>query len=84
MADGVINGKVHFKLTKAMDMRFHWLHDRECQCQCWRPSKLNNAIYWTKHHPETHCRNMQKEFFMPQIVLKMLQMEQQSYAACAV
>ncbi len=27
---------------------------------------------------------MQKEFFMPQIVLKMLQMEQQSYAACAV
>jgi hypothetical protein len=25
MADGVINGKVQPKQTKAMDMRFHWL-----------------------------------------------------------
>jgi hypothetical protein len=29
MADGVINGKVQPKHTKAMDMRFHWLGDRE-------------------------------------------------------
>jgi hypothetical protein len=27
MADGVINGKVKPKQTKAMDMRFHWLQD---------------------------------------------------------
>jgi hypothetical protein len=27
MADGVINGKVQPKWTKAMDMRFHWLRD---------------------------------------------------------
>jgi hypothetical protein len=27
MADGVINGKVQPKQTKAMDMRFHWLRD---------------------------------------------------------
>jgi hypothetical protein len=25
MADGIINGKVQPKRTKAMDMRFHWL-----------------------------------------------------------
>jgi hypothetical protein len=31
MADGVINGKVQPKQTKAMDMRFHWLRDWECQ-----------------------------------------------------
>ncbi len=31
MADGVINGKVQPKQTKAMDMRFHWLRDQECQ-----------------------------------------------------
>jgi hypothetical protein len=31
MADGVINGKVQPKQTKAMDMRFHWLHNWECQ-----------------------------------------------------
>ncbi len=31
MADGVINGKVQPKQIKAMDMRFHWLRDQECQ-----------------------------------------------------
>ncbi len=31
MADGIINGKVQPKQTKDMDMRFHWLCDRECQ-----------------------------------------------------
>jgi hypothetical protein len=31
MTDGVINGKVQPKKTKAMDMRFHWLQDQECQ-----------------------------------------------------
>jgi hypothetical protein len=44
--------------------------------------KLNYANYWTKYHPETHHCNMQKEFLTPHIVLEMLQMEQQSYAAC--
>ena len=29
MADGVVNGKITPKRTKAMDMRFHWLRDRE-------------------------------------------------------
>ncbi len=31
MADRVINDKVQPKQTKAMDMRFHWLRDQECQ-----------------------------------------------------
>ena len=30
MADGIINGKVVPKRTKAMDMRFYWLQDRKC------------------------------------------------------
>ncbi len=86
MADGVINGKVQPKRTKAMDMRFHWLHNQECQRQFhiyWQPRKLNYADYWTKHHPETHHRNTRKEFLTLHIVLKMLRMEQQSYAARA-
>jgi len=33
IAEGIINGKVQPKRTKAMDMRFHWLRDRECQDQ---------------------------------------------------
>ncbi len=31
MAEGIINSKVQPKQTKAMDMRFHWLPDQECQ-----------------------------------------------------
>ena len=31
MAEAVTNGKVQPNRTKAMDMRFHWLRDRECQ-----------------------------------------------------
>jgi hypothetical protein len=33
MADAIINGKIQPKLTKAMDMRFHWLRDCKCQQQ---------------------------------------------------
>ncbi len=80
MAEAIINGKIQPKQTKAMDMRFHRLQDRECQQQFriyWRPSKMNYANYWTKHHPELHHRNIRKEFLTPTIVLEMLPIEQQ-------
>jgi len=32
-AEGVINSKITPKRTKAMDMRFYWLRDRETQEQ---------------------------------------------------
>jgi hypothetical protein len=38
---------------------------------------MNYADYWTKHHPESHHRNIQKEFLTPTIVLEMLRIEQQ-------
>ena len=31
MAESVVNGKIQPNRTKEMDMRFHWLKDRECQ-----------------------------------------------------
>jgi hypothetical protein len=39
-AEGLVNHKIQPKQTKAMDMRFHWLRDREQQQQFriyWRP-----------------------------------------------
>ena len=89
MAEAVINGKVQPKRTKAMDMRFHWLRDRERQQQFriyWRPGKMSYADYWTKHHPEAHHRNIRNEFLTPHIVLEMLRIEQQQekYASNAV
>jgi hypothetical protein len=47
-AKGVINNKIQPKQTKAMDMCFHWLCDREAQDQFriyWWPGKTNLADY---------------------------------------
>ena len=80
MADAIVNGKVQPKHTKAMDMRFHWLHNCKCQekfCIYWRPDKNNYADYWTKHHSAKHHRDMRCEFITPIIVLEMLRQDQQ-------
>ena len=74
-AEGVINSKVQPKRTKAMDMRFHWLRDRETLKQFrfyWRPGKLNIADYWTKHHPASHHKHMRPEILTPQSELQLL------------
>jgi len=42
---------------------------------------MNYANYWKKHHPESHHRNIQKEFFTPAIVIEMLRIEQQKDSA---
>jgi hypothetical protein len=77
MAEAVINAKVQPKRTKAMDMRFHWLRDREAQHQFrfyWCPGKSNLADYWTKHHTAAHHVNVRHEYLTPYIVLELLQM----------
>jgi len=66
-AEGVVNNKIQPKCTKAMDMRFHWLRDREAQEQFriyWRPGKTNLADYFTKHHPPSHHANVRSEFLI--------------------
>jgi hypothetical protein len=86
MADAVINGKIQPKCTKAMDMRFHWLRDRECHNQFkfyWRPGKTNCANYLTKHHTAAHHVNIRAEFLTPLIVLKMFQQKTKARAPAA-
>jgi hypothetical protein len=71
-AEAIVNNRVQPKRTKAMDMRFHWLRDRQTQKQFriyWRPGAQNRGDYWTKHHPPSHHRNMRPEFLTPFKVL---------------
>ena len=84
MADAVVNGKIQPKRTKAMDMRFHWLRDRETQQQFniyWRPGHTNKADYWTKHHSAAHHVNIRNQYLTPYIVLEMLRLNQSAAAA---
>ncbi len=63
--EGVINNKIQPKRTKAMDMHYHWLRDREAQGQfniCWCPGGTNLADYFTKHHAPAHHVNIRAEF----------------------
>jgi len=60
-----INNKIQPKRTKAMDMRFHWLRDREAQGRFrihWHPGKTDLVDYFTKHHPPAHHVNVRTEF----------------------
>lgn len=71
-AEGVINNKIQPKRTKAMDMRFHWLRDRETLRQLrfyWRAGTLNLADYFTKHHSAAHHKSVRGEFLTLQRVL---------------
>jgi hypothetical protein len=61
----VINNKIQLKQTKAMDMRFHWLHN--CKTATTISNLLeaggaNLADYWTKHHAPAHHVNIRAEF----------------------
>ena len=74
-AVGVANSNIQPRRTKAMDMRFHWLRDREAQKQFkfyWRPGTQNLADYWTKHHCAAHHKEMRPKFLTPRGIVDAL------------
>ena len=74
-AMGVINNIIAPRRTKAMDMRFHWLHCRACQLQFWhywRPGSTNKGDFVTNHHAEIHHKMMLSQFLSPERTLDSL------------
>lgn len=60
-AEGILNGTIKQKRSKAIDMRFYWLKDRAEQGQFnifWEPGKHNLADYPTKHHLGSHHKKV--------------------------
>ena len=52
-ANNIINGDVKQRRTKAIDMRYNWVLDRQTRQHfliSWRPGKENLVDYFTKHH----------------------------------
>lgn len=57
VAQGILEGTVKQKRSKAIDMRFYWLKDRVAQQQFsihWKPGATNLADYFSKHFNGTH------------------------------
>jgi hypothetical protein len=58
---GILNKTIKQKISKAMDMRYHWPTDRVRQKQFdvyWRPGRENLSDYHTKHHSAQHHKDM--------------------------
>ena len=64
-AEGILNKKMQPKRTKAMDMRFNWLRDRQQQKHInifLKPGILNLGDYYTKHHPASHHQKLRPQY----------------------
>jgi hypothetical protein len=64
-AHGILTKSLRPKLSKAFDMRFHWMKDRIQQKQFhlyWEKGALNMADYFTKHHPPRHHKLMRHKY----------------------
>jgi hypothetical protein len=84
MAEDVGNHKIQPKRTKAMDMRFHWLRDRESQKQLriyWRPGKTNLADYFTKHQTPNTSTSCKCQNYLPHTITRVTKGETQETTA---
>jgi hypothetical protein len=64
-AVGFVNDTIKQRRTRALDMRYHWLRDREAQQQftfIWAPGKSNKGDYFTKHHPPSHHQEVRPQY----------------------
>jgi hypothetical protein len=60
-AFGILKETIKQKISKAMEMRYHWLTDRVRQKQFdvyWRPGRENLGDCHTKHHSAQHHKDM--------------------------
>ena len=64
-ADGFTNETIKQKLSKAINIRFYWIHDRTSQGQFliyWQTSITNLDDYHTKHHSPAHYQLMRPAY----------------------
>jgi hypothetical protein len=65
-ACGITNETVKQRKSKAMDMRFYWVRDRQHQGQLfvyWKPGSDNHGDYYTKHFGAPHHRAMRPLYY---------------------
>ncbi len=66
-AVGILTDKMTQRRSKAMDMRFYWLKDRNVQKQFhihWKQGNKNLADYHTKHHPAKYHQEVRSTYVL--------------------
>ena len=70
-ADGFVHNNIHQRKSKAWDMRYYWLRDKETQKQIkiyWKRGKdetdPNKADYHTKHHYTVYHRGIRPNYVL--------------------
>ena len=69
-AVGIINDTMQQKRSKAMDMRFYWLKNRETQKRInvfWNKGITNLAHYPVNHHPAKHHQTVRPAYVLNSI-----------------
>ena len=72
-AESFINCTIVPKRSKAMDMRFWWLRDKELTNKFkiyWQEGKRNKGDYYTKHHSGAHHQRERKNYLANSAVTK--------------
>ena len=72
-AIGFIRSNIKLKCSKAWDMQYHWIRDKATQRlfrYYWQKGALNNADYFTKHHPPNHHVKMRQKYILKGNMLK--------------
>jgi hypothetical protein len=72
-AFGILTKQLLPRRSKAIDMRFYWLRDRENQGQFnlyWSRGENNLADYFTKHHPASYHQKMRKLYMSSNLIGK--------------
>ena len=71
-----IKANIRQKRSKSWDMRYYCLRDRIAQQQFkhyWQPGTMNDADYFTKHHPpKYHVQQRKKFVHVPQELCALL------------
>lgn len=66
-ATGFATNTTKVNRTRAIDMRYWWLKDREAQQQfkfIWEAGSKNLADYFTKHHPPSHHQAVRSNYVL--------------------
>ena len=64
-ATGFVYDNIHQKRSKAWDMRYHWLHNRQTKQQFnifWEKGTSNNGDYYTKHYAISVHRSQRPKY----------------------